>query len=53
VTRTESILAQARESDLRTAREYAKVLFQHGLIQAREDWKPATKSTRLRGLQGE
>lgn len=46
---TERIMAEVRAYEWLEARESAKALFQANLIAT--EWQPATKQTRLKGLQ--
>jgi hypothetical protein len=49
MTAQERLTAEARAYDWLEARESAKALFQANLLTA--NWQPATKQTRLKGLQ--
>jgi hypothetical protein len=49
MTAQERLTAEARAYDWLEARESAKALFHANLLQT--PWQPATKQTRLRGLQ--
>lgn len=49
MTATQRLMAELRASEWLEARESAKALFQANLLAT--PWQPATKRTRLEGLQ--
>jgi hypothetical protein len=51
MTPTQRLMAEARASEWLLARESAKALFQANLLAT--PWQPATKQTRLKGLQAQ
>lgn len=51
MTPTQRLMAEARASEWLLARDSAKALFQANLLAT--PWQPATKQTRLKGLQAQ